>query len=226
MYHHFQHQCSDTKTQGGFSGWEACLLVPVCAVCSSSLLLSCPGSYACMLLCSCCFCGFLPAVCATGLRCELSSGGFAACNTFSWSTSLAAGVGCGWHQPTSHCACPLNFCLISGKCAGRLMIGQPSRLCFLNAEGLVPRKQHYSGVWCIQRAHTCSNWTSTVGCASCACMRSLAFRRGMGDSAQCLLHAGAVTLSHRKKQRKKKRTSQAAALPAAAVTTGAKRRRT
>jgi hypothetical protein len=38
--------------------------------------------------------------------------------------------------------------------------------------------------------------TGTVGCASCACMRSLAFRRGMGDSAQCLLHAGAVTLSH------------------------------
>jgi hypothetical protein len=27
-------------------------------------------------------------------------------------------------------------------------------------------------------------------------MRSLALRRGMGDSAQCLLHAGAVTLSH------------------------------
>jgi hypothetical protein len=149
------------------------------------------------------FCGFLPAVCATGLRCELSSGGFAAGNTFSWSTSLAAGMGCGWHQPTSHCACPLNFCLMSGNYAGRLMIGQPSRLCFLYAEGLVPRKQHYSGVWCIQRAHTCSHWTSTVGCASCACMRSLAFRRGMGDSAQYLLHAGAVTLSHQQTNRER-----------------------
>jgi hypothetical protein len=72
------------------------------------------------------------------------------------------------------------------------MIGQPSRLCFLYAEGLVTPKQHYSGVWCIQRAHTCSrcnDWTNTVGCASCACMRSLAFQlfvRGMGGSAQCL----------------------------------------
>jgi hypothetical protein len=77
------------------------------------------------------------------------------------------------------------------------MIGQPSRLCFLYAEGLVPPKQHYSGVWCIPCAHTCSHWTSAVGRASCACMRSLAFRRGMGDSAQCLLLAGAVTLSHK-----------------------------
>jgi hypothetical protein len=27
-------------------------------------------------------------------------------------TRLAASVGCGCHQPTSHCACPLNFCLL------------------------------------------------------------------------------------------------------------------
>jgi hypothetical protein len=37
--------------------------------------------------------------------------------------------------------------------------------------------------------------TVAVGCASCACMRSLAFMRGLGGSAQCCLHAGAVTLS-------------------------------
>jgi hypothetical protein len=39
----------------------------------------------------------------------------------------------------------------------------------------------------MQGADTCSHWTSTVGCASCACMCSLAFMRGMGGSDQCLL---------------------------------------
>jgi hypothetical protein len=52
------------------------------------------------------------------LWCGLSSRGFAAGNTCSWSTRTAASVGCGWHQPTSHCACPLNFCWFSGNYGG------------------------------------------------------------------------------------------------------------
>jgi hypothetical protein len=94
------------------------------------------------------------------------------------------------NTPLQHAACnPVSVCHDERE----MLLAE----CWhMHIYGLVPPKQHYSGVWCIQRAHTCSHWTSTVGRASCACMRSLAFRRGMGDFAQCLLHAGAVTLSH------------------------------
>jgi hypothetical protein len=34
------------------------------------------------------------------------------------STRPAASVVWGWHQPTSHCVCPLNVCLFSGNSLG------------------------------------------------------------------------------------------------------------
>jgi hypothetical protein len=74
MYHHFQHRCSDTKTQeGSLVVGGGYLLVPVCAVCSSSLLLSCTGSYACcsvLLAVFVVFCLlFVPQGC--GVKCHL-----------------------------------------------------------------------------------------------------------------------------------------------------------
>jgi hypothetical protein len=95
--------------------------------CASSLLLSCQGSCACMLLFWCI------SACSLWLRalwCGLSSRGFAAGNACNWSTRTAASVGCGWHQPTSHCVCPLNFCLFSGNYGGltKCVHAQPSPL--------------------------------------------------------------------------------------------------
>jgi hypothetical protein len=73
---------------------------------------------------------FLPAVCGAGLWCGLSSRGSTAGNACSWSTRTAASVGCGWHQPTSHCACPLNFYLFPGNYGGltKCVHAQPSPL--------------------------------------------------------------------------------------------------
>jgi hypothetical protein len=64
------------------------------------------------------------------LWCGLSSQGFTAGNACGWSTRAAASMGCGWHQPTSHCACPLNVCLFSGNHGGltKCVHAQPSPL--------------------------------------------------------------------------------------------------
>jgi hypothetical protein len=95
--------------------------------CASNLLLSCHGSCACMLLF---WCSSACSLCRRSLSCGLSSRGFAAGNAYRWSTRTAASVGCGWHQPTSHCACPLNFCLFSGNYGGltKCVHAQPSPL--------------------------------------------------------------------------------------------------
>jgi hypothetical protein len=142
MYHHFQHRCSDTKTQGvSLVGGPAYL----CQYARCAAAACCCHVLAAMLAC----CSVL-AVSVVFCLLFVSQGCGVSCHlevlllaTRSAGVQVrrrtACPVGCGWHQPTSHCAFPLNFCLISGNDAGRLMMGQPSRLCFLYARAGAPK---------------------------------------------------------------------------------------